>query len=92
MGLNTPESVVEFIMILGLFIWERLKESAARIAAGVNPWNAKTFVSGVTGTLYIVFGIALIIWIFVDGFGRHFKRNCVLLCVLFVLFVLSFLK
>lgn len=89
---NVPESAVDGIMILCMFLWQRVKEAAGRIALGVNPWNVKIFVSGCAGLLYLVLGIALVALVLVDGFGRHFKRDCFLCVVLLILFVVSCIK
>ncbi len=91
-GINTPESTVEFLMILGLFLWQCVKDAAGRIALGVNPWNAKIFFSGCANLLFIILGVVVVLWVFIDGFGRHFKRDCFLGGVLFILYIISCIK
>ncbi len=83
------KSAWEFLLILGTYYLDRLKEAGAKMARSFDPWNAKTFVSGTAGLLYLLAAVAFLAVLIYDGFAWQSERNFVILIVLIVLFVIS---
>lgn len=90
--LSGAENAIDFLLILGNYHCGRIAEAWSRIMSSVDPWNGKAFFGGISGLLYLFAVIAFFAILLYDGFGRHSQRNAAFLCIIVVLFVLSYLK
>lgn len=83
------KSAWEFLLILGTYYIERLKEAGAKMAHSFDPWNVKTFLAGSASLLYLLGAVVFLAVLLYDGFAWQSERNFVILIILIVLFVLS---
>ena len=83
------KSAWEFLLTLGMYYLERLKEAGAKMAHSFDPWNARTFIAGTASLLYLLAAVVFLAVLLYDGFAWRSERNFVILTVLIVLFVLS---
>lgn len=89
MNSKNAKSEWEFLLTLGMYYLERLKEAGAKMAHSFDPWNAKTFIAGTASLLYLLAAVVFLAVLLYDGFAWRSERNFVILIVLIVLFVLS---
>ena len=83
------KSAWEFLLTLGMYYLERLKEAGAKMAHSFDPWNAKTFISGTASLLYLLAVVVFLAVLLYDGFAWRSERNVVILIVIVVVFVVS---
>ena len=83
------KSAWEFLLTLGMYYLERLKEAGAKMAGSFDPWNARTFIAGTASLLYLLAAVVFLAVLLYDRFAWRSERNFVILIVLIVLFVLS---
>lgn len=87
--LKNAKSAWNFLLSLGMYYLDRLKEAGAKVTSAFNPWNAKSVLAGSAGLLYLIGTLVFLAILLYDGFGWRSERNFVILIVLVVLFVLS---
>lgn len=87
--LSNAKSAWEFLLTLGMYYLERLKEAGAKMAHSFDPWNAKTFISGTASLLYLLAVVVFLAVLLYDGFAWQSERNFVILIVIVVTFVVS---
>ena len=85
-------SAWDFLLTLGLYWMERLKDAGVKMASGFNPWNAKTFFAGLCGLVYLIAVVVFTLVLLCDGFGAKSVRNFRILIALCVVFALSLMK
>ena len=83
------KSAWEFLLTLGMYYLERLKEAGAKMAHSFDPWNAKTFISGTASLLYLLAVVVFLAVLLYDGFAWQSERNFVILIVIGVVFLVS---
>ena len=83
------KSAWEFLLTLGMYYLDRLKEAGTKMAHSFDPWSAKTFVAGTASLIYFL-GVAVFLSVLLyDGFAYRSERNFVLLIVIGVVFIVS---
>ena len=88
-NLKNAQSAWEFLLTLGMYYIDRLKEAGAKMAGSFDPWNAKTLLAGSASLLYLLGAVVFLAVLLYDGFAWRSERNFVILIVLIVLFVIS---
>ena len=89
MNAKNAKSAWEFLLTLGMYYLERLKEAGTKMAHSFDPWNARTFVAGSASLIYLL-GVAVFLAVLLyDGFAWKSGRNFVVLIVIGVVFIVS---
>ena len=89
MNSKNAKSAWEFLLTLGMYYLERLKEAGTKMAHSFDPWNVKTFVAGTASLVYLL-GVAVFLAVLLyDGFAWRSERNFVILIVIGVVFIVS---
>ena len=83
------KSAWEFLLTLGMYYLERLKEAGAKMARSFDPWNARTFIAGTASLLYLLAAVVFLAVLLYDGFAWRSERNFVILIVIGVVFIVS---
>ena len=83
------KSAWEFLLTLGMYYLDRLKEAGTKMAQSFDPWNVKTFAAGSASLIYLL-GVAVFLAVLLyDGFAWQSERNFVILIVIGVVFLVS---
>ena len=89
MNSENAKSAWEFLLTLGMYYLDRLKEAGAKMAHSFDPWNVKTFVAGTASLVYLL-GVAVFLAVLLyDGFAWKSERNFVILIAIGVVFIVS---
>ena len=89
MNSENAKSAWEFLLTLGMYYLDRLKEAGAKMAHSFDPWNVKTFVAG-TASLGYLLGVAVFLAVLLyDGFAWQSERNFVILIIIGIVFIVS---
>lgn len=89
MNSTNAKSAWEFLLTLGMYYLERLKEAGAKMAHSFDPWNVKTFVAGTASLVYLLGVVVFLAVLLYDGFAWKSERNFVLLIAIGVVFIVS---
>lgn len=92
MDLEKINNAVDFLLVLGQYWCQRVGVAWGTLRGSFDPWNVKAFFGGACGVLYLFAVLIFLAILIYDGFGRYSQRNFGILVVIFILFVLSFLK
>ena len=85
-------SAWDFLLTLGLYLIDRIKESWIKAASGLDPWNAKLFFAGLAGIVYLIAAVIFLMVLLCDGFSVKSGRNFKILIALGVIFIISLIK
>lgn len=92
MDLEKVNNAIDFLLVLGQYWCQRVEVAWGTLKGSFNPWNVKAFFGGLMGIVYLFAVLIFLAVLIYDGFGQHSQRNFAILIVIFLAFVLSFLK